>query len=66
MVEGWELVFSSTAEFEATIILELLEKHELHPVILNRRDNEFQIGDVEVYVAPEEKEAALRVIKGDN
>ena len=62
MVEGWEMVFSSTAEFEAKIILELLEKSGLHPVILNRRDNEFQIGDVEVYVAPEEKEQAETVI----
>lgn len=62
MVEGWEMVFSSTAEFEAKIILELLESHKLHPVILNRRDNEFQIGDVEVYVAPEEKEQAEALI----
>ena len=63
MVEGWYKVFKSTEEFEAVIIKELLEENGLHPVLLNQKDSEFLLGDVGVFVAPEEGEMALEVIE---
>ena len=65
MVEGWHKVYKSPHEFEAAIIKELLEDHGLHPVILNQKDSEFLLGDVGVFVAPEEAENALKVIESN-
>jgi hypothetical protein len=62
MVEGWVMVHRSSHEYQASVIVDVLERHGLHPVILDRKDDEFLIGDVEVYVAPEEAENARRVI----
>jgi hypothetical protein len=63
MVEGWHKVFKSEHEFEAALIKELLEDSGLHPVVLNQKDSEFLLGDVGVFVAPEEGEMALEVIE---
>ena len=65
MIEGWTAVYRSAHEYQAALIADILEEHGLHPVIMDRKDDEFLIGDVEVYVAPEEAEQAKRVI-GEN
>ena len=62
MVEGWMKVYHSEEEYQAELIKSLLENHGLHPVLLDRKDDEFRLGSAEVYVAPEEQEAALRYI----
>jgi hypothetical protein len=62
-IEGWIKIFRSREEYQAIIIKDLLEKSELHPVLINHRDSEFFIGETEVYVAPEEFEKARKVIQ---
>lgn len=62
MVEGWVTVHRSTHEYQASVVKDLLEKHGLHPVVLDRKDDEFLIGEVEVFVAPEEEADARRII----
>lgn len=56
------MVHRSTQEYQASLVKDLLETHGLHPVILDRKDDEFHIGEVEVFVAPEEEADARRVI----
>ncbi len=63
MVSGWHKVYTGEQEYQAQLIVELLEAHGLHPVLLDRKDDEFRIGEAEVYVAPEELEAARRAIR---
>lgn len=63
MVSGWHKVYTGEHEYQAQLIVELLEAHGLHPVLLDRKDDEFRIGEAEVYVAPEELEAARRAIR---
>ena len=65
MVEGWNKVFTSTEEFEAALIKELLEANGLHPVLLSQKDSEFLLGEVGVFVAPEEAEQAFSVIESN-
>jgi hypothetical protein len=62
MVEGWIMVHRSIYEYQTSLIKEILEAHDLHPVVLDRKDDEFLIGDVEIYVAPEEADQARQVI----
>lgn len=62
MEDGWSVVYRSGHEYQAALVLEILEQHGLHPVLLDKKDDEFHIGEVEVYVAPEEAEKAITVI----
>jgi len=62
MVEGWIKIYAGSEEYQAQLIKSLLENNDLHPVILDRKDDEFRIGVVEVYVAPEEVEEARTVL----
>jgi hypothetical protein len=63
MVEGWNVVYRSAHEYQASLVADILEENGLHPVMLDRKDDEFLIGEVEVYVAPEEAEQALKLIR---
>lgn len=63
MEEGWILVYRTDEEYQAEIIRQLLENHQLHPVMLDQKDDEFRIGDVEIYVSPLEAEDARLVIE---
>ena len=63
MQEGWIKVYDSGEEYQAVLIKELLERHGLHPVLMDRRDDEFMIGDAQVFVSVEEQQEALRVIE---
>ena len=63
MVENWIKVYEAGEEYKAALIVELLKRHELHPVMYDRRDDEFMIGSVGVYVAPEEADKAKQAIE---
>ena len=66
MQEGWVLVYQADEEYKAEIIKQLLESSELHPVVMDRKDDEFRIGNVEVYVSPLEANAASLLIKANS
>ncbi|MDX1477318.1 MAG: DUF2007 domain-containing protein [Saprospiraceae bacterium] len=63
MVADWVRVYRSEEEYQAVLIRELLENYDLHPVLMDRKDDEFRIGYAEVYVAPEESERARQIIE---
>jgi hypothetical protein len=63
MVEGWLKIYSADEEYQANVIVSLLEQNGLKPVLLDRKDDEFRIGFAEVYVAPEEAEKAKSIIE---
>jgi len=63
MEEGWIKIYKSSEEYQAVLILELLEASGLHPVLMDKKDDEFLIGEAEVYVAGEEVERAREVIE---
>ena len=65
MVENWIKVFESAEEYKSALIVELLKNYDLHPVMYDRRDDEFMIGSAEVFVAPEEAERAAEIIKAN-
>lgn len=62
MVENWIKVYESLEEYQSVLIVELLKRYGLHPVLYDRRDDEFMIGRAEVFVAPEEADRARRAI----
>ena len=63
MQDGWILVYQADEEYKGEVIKQLLENNNLHPVMLDHKDDEFRIGTVEVYVSPLEAEAARAAIE---
>ena len=63
MIEDWILIYQTEEEYQAEVIKSLLEHKGLHPVIMDKKDDEFRsFGVVNVYVAPVEAEAAKQCI----
>ncbi|MFT4536960.1 MAG: hypothetical protein ACJA1A_003479 [Saprospiraceae bacterium] len=63
MTDGWVLCYQTDEEYKAEVIKQLLENQALHPVMLDHRDSEFRLGNVELYISPEEQAQALKAIK---
>lgn len=53
----------SSEEYQAVLIKDLLEGNGLHPVLMDKKDDEFLIGYAEVYVAGPEAERARKVME---
>lgn len=62
MTDDWILCFQADEEYKVDIIRQLLENAGLHPVMMDHKDSEFRIGNVELYISPEEHEGALKII----
>jgi len=62
MLKNWTKIFIGEEEYQAKVIVSLLKKHNLRPVLLDRKDDGFRIGVAEVYVAPEEADKAKKII----
>lgn len=55
MAEDWVMVFSSAHEYKPSLFKILLEEEYGFPVVLmDRRDSAYMIGEVELYVKPED------------
>lgn len=59
----FEQVYSAGKLYEAELIVGLLAENGVEATIINKRDREFLIGDVEVYVAEEDAERAKEIIE---
>lgn len=62
MEEGWTIIYKSSEEYQAVLIKDLLEGAGLHPVLMDKKDDEFLIGYAEVYVSGEEAKRARDII----
>lgn len=63
MDKDWRLVYSTDKVYEAEMIRGFLESAGLDSIVLNRRDSSFLLGDIDIYVSPEQEEQALSIIK---
>ena len=63
MEKGWVICYQADEEYMAELVVKLLENHGLHPVMMDHRDSEFRVGNVEVYISPQEREKALKIIE---
>ena len=64
MIKDWILVYQTEEEYQAEVVKQLLEHNELHPVIMDKKDDEFRsFGVVNIYVAPQEADAAKKIIQ---
>lgn len=58
MDENWVLLKTTSDDFTAEIIKGMLEENQIETVVMNKRDSEFLLGEVELYVHSNDFEQA--------
>jgi len=64
-MSNWQRVYSDRTEYRAEIVKAVLEDHHLQPVIVNKKDSTYHLGQFEVHVAPDNVMKAIKIIKDD-
>lgn len=62
MDENWVLLKSTGDEFSAEVIKGMLEENQIETIVMNKRDSEFLLGDVELYVQKTDLEKAQQLL----
>ncbi len=64
MDSNWALTYSTTLEYQAIMIKDMLEENGITAVIVNRKDSAYVfMGEVEVYVSNDNVIVAKHLIK---
>jgi hypothetical protein len=64
MYDNWQLTYSTTAEYQAQMVKDMLKDNGIESVILNRKDSAYQLfGEVEVYVNQDSETKSKLLIK---
>ena len=67
MNEGWVLIFSALAEYQARIADDILKQNGIESLIVNKPDSMFPtIGEVGLYTPAEYAEQAIEVLRANN
>lgn len=60
----WNIVFTTTQAYQASIVKDFLEDHDMDVVVVNKQDSFYvTIGEIEVYVKAENIIRAKHLIK---
>ncbi len=62
MDENWVLLKTTGDEFSAEVIRGMLEENQIETIVMNKRDSEFLLGDVELYVQKTDFEKAQQLL----
>lgn len=64
MEKDWQCILTTKEEYQAIIARDLLEEESINAVIINQKDTTYtSFGDIELYVADEDVERALKIIE---
>jgi len=63
MERDWALIYSIGKLYQAEMVKTILEDNDIEVVLINKQDSFYLIGDIEVYVKPEEVIRAKFLIK---
>ena len=61
----WKAVFKTNQQYQAEIVKDVLEDHNLTPVIVNKKDSAYHFGYFEVHVSEEEVLKAVQIVQND-
>lgn len=62
MDENWVLLKSTSDDFTAEIISGMLKENQIETIVMNKRDSEFLLGEVELYVQNSDLEKAKQLL----
>ncbi len=64
MNQNWSIAYTTTLEYQALMIKDLLEDHDIEVVIMNKKDSAYVLlGEIEIYVSSEDLTNAKYLIK---
>ena len=66
MNEDWSKIYTSPDFFKSELVRQFLIDNEVEAVIMNKQGYPYVIGEVEVYVKPEDSTKALELIVQNN
>ncbi len=60
---SWVNIFSSNSQFEVGIVAAILKDNEIESITVNQKDSMYLIGEVQLFVEPENESKAKELIK---
>jgi hypothetical protein len=63
MEDNWQLIFSTNQLYQAEMVKAILEESDIDVILLNKQDSLYLIGDIELFVHPDQVIPALNKIK---
>jgi len=61
-MKSWQKIYATEESVRAHLVKGILEAKELRPVLINKKDSVYQIGNYEIYVLPENVLKAIKTI----
>lgn len=62
-MRDWQSVYKDTKEHRALIVKDVLESMEMNPVLVNKKVSAYDLGNFEIFVAPDQVIRAIKIIK---
>lgn len=62
MEQGWVKIYTSPDFFKSEIVRQVLTDHELSAILINKQGFPYRIGEVEVYIHPDNFQQAIEII----
>ena len=53
-MNDWVCVYTFDREYQSQLALEMLAENDIEATLLNKMDSVYQIGDIELYVHPDQ------------
>jgi hypothetical protein len=63
MEKDWVRIFKASSEPQVTIACQVLHENGIASVVMNKKDQSFLFGMVELYVSKEDEERAKLILK---
>ncbi len=62
-MDNWEIVYTSNQLYEAEMVRNIMEDHDIECVIMNKQDSTYGFGEIEVLVPNENVLVAKQLIQ---
>jgi len=63
-MENWKCIFTTDQLYKADAVKDFLAEENIEAFVVNKKDSSYLLGDVELYVQPEDENTAIGMIKG--
>lgn len=65
MSHKWQKVYATAMAHRAGMVQQILEDRQYNPVLINKKDMAYHIGDFEIYVAPKYVLKAIKLLSDE-
>lgn len=62
MERGWVKIYTSDDFFKSEMVRQVLADHELSAILINKQGFPYRIGEVEIYIHPDNFQQAIEII----